>query len=350
LSWRLVEPPLDLGAARVEAAPDLLVDLSADIDVVDSATHTLIGDGSLAGLAVGLDGDGLAAHGIVVRKLAHQEVGESDNVDRVILASVVLTASTLTNVVVGEFAVLGVRTARGATARGRLGGLLLLNGSDLSLGLRLLLGGLDNRLGGLSGGLRGRSLGGGLNGSDVLRGRLSSSLGLSGGLRSRGRSVDAGDQSSGRGGRRSRLLLLLGSNILGSGLSCLGLRSSSRLGLRSDPDGGGSVDHLGNVLDLSHPLNLGDNIALVVLVVTAVVVSVRVGMGLGDGRSGEEGRSKSERLHVDIWIVCCCCVRVLLFNQGVAVAVIRLVCRRKGISTQWIARQRKDGLDSVPQE
>lgn len=141
MAWRLVEPPLDLGAARVEAAPDLLVDLSADIDVVDSAAHTLIGDGSLAGLAVGLDGDGLAAHGIVVGERAHQEVGESDNVDRVILASVVLTASTLTNIIVGELTVLGVRTAGGATAGGRLGSLLLLNGSNLSLGLGLLLGG-----------------------------------------------------------------------------------------------------------------------------------------------------------------------------------------------------------------
>jgi hypothetical protein len=304
LSWRLVEPPLDLSAARVEAAPDLLVDLSADIDVVESATHTLIGDGSLGSLAVGLDGDGLAAHRVVVGKLTHQEVGESDDVDRVILAGVVLTASTLTNVIIGELALLGGRAA----ARGRFGSLLLLNGSDLSLGLGLLLGGLDNRLGSLSGGLRSRSLSSGLNGSNVLRGGLSSSLGLSGGLRRRrGRSVDAGDQSSGRGGRRSRLLLLLGSNLLRSRLSCLGLRSCSRLGLRSDPDGGGGIDHLGNVLDLGHPLNLGDNIALVVLVVTAVVVSVRVGMGLGNGRSGEEGRSKSERLHVDIWIVCCYC-------------------------------------------
>ena len=308
LSWRLVEPPLDLRAARFEAAPDLVVDLAADINVVDGTAHALVLDGSLGGLAVGLDGDSLTAHGVVVGRGAHQEVRESDNVNGVVLAGVVLTASTLTDVVVSELSVLG--RATGAATRGGLSSLLLLDGSGRLLGLRLLgLGlrlGLRLLLGGLDNGLRSRlGLGLGLrslssdNGSSGLRGRLGSNdLSLSSGLRRRGRgSVDAGNHSGGRSGRRSRLLLLLGSN--GNGLSLGGLLNlgGSSGGLGTDPDGGGGIDHLGNVLDLSHPLNLGDDITLVVLVVTAVVDSVRVAVGLGNSRSGEEGRSKSERLH-----------------------------------------------------
>jgi hypothetical protein len=38
---------------------------------------------------------------------------------------------------------------------------------------------------------------------------------------------------------------------------------------------------------------------------TAVVVSVRAAMGLGNGRSGEESRSKSERLHIDVLLFVC---------------------------------------------
>jgi hypothetical protein len=233
-------------------------------------------------------------------------VRESDNVNGVVLAGIVVTASTLTDVVVSELSLLG--RATGAATRGRLSSLLLLDGSgrllglrlSLSLGfrLRLLLGGLDNGLGSRLG------LGLGLGSlssddrSNVLRGRLGSNLSLSSGLRRRGRgSVDAGNHSSGRSGRRSRLLLLLRSN--GDRLSLGGLLNlgSSSGGLGTDPDGGGGINHLGNVLDLSHPLNLGDDITLVVLVVTAVVDSVRVAVGLGNSRSGEEGRSKSERLH-----------------------------------------------------
>jgi hypothetical protein len=225
-------------------------------------------------------------------------VRESDNVNGIVLAGIIVTASTLTDVVVSELSVLG--RATGAATRGGLSSLLLLDRSgrllslrlslSLGLGLRLLLGGLDNGLG--LGSL------GSDNGSNVLRGRLGSNLSLSSGLRRRGRgSVDAGNHSSGRSGRRSRLLLLLRSN--GDRLSLgglLNLRSSSG-GLGTDPDGGGGIDHLGNVLNLSHPLNLGDDITLVVLVVTAVVDSVRVAVGLGNSRSSEEGRSKSERLH-----------------------------------------------------
>jgi len=298
LSWRLVEPPLDLRAARVKAAPDLIVDLAADIDVVDGTAHALVLDGSLGGLAVGLDGDGLTAHGVVVGRGAHQEVRESDNVNGIVLAGIIVTASTLTDVVVSELSVLG--RATGAATRGGLSSLLLLDGSgrllglSLSLGFGLLLGGLDDGLG-LGLGLGSLSSD---DGSNVLRGGLGSNLSLSSsGLRRRGRgSVNAGNHSSGRSGR-SRLLLLLRSN--GDRLSLgglLNLRSSSG-GLGTDPDGGGGIDHLGNVLDLSHPLNLGDDITLVVLVVTAVVDSVRVAVGLGNSRSGEEGRSKSERLH-----------------------------------------------------
>jgi hypothetical protein len=227
-------------------------------------------------------------------------VRESDNVNGIVLAGIIVTASTLTDVVVSELSVLG--RATGAATRGGLSSLLLLDGSgrllglslSLGLGLRLLLGGLDNGLG-LGLGLGSLSSD---DGSNVLRGGLGSNLSLSSsGLRRRGRgSVNAGNHSSGRSGR-SRLLLLLRSN--GDRLSLgglLNLRSSSG-GLGTDPDGGGGIDHLGNVLDLSHPLNLGDDITLVVLVVTAVVDSVRVAVGLGNSRSGEEGRSKSERLH-----------------------------------------------------
>jgi hypothetical protein len=236
-------------------------------------------------------------------------VRESDNVNGIVLAGIIVTASTLTDVVVSELSVLG--RATGAATRGGLSSLLLLDGSgrllglslSLGLGLRLLLGGLDNGLG-LGLGLGSLSSDDGSNvlrgglGSNVLRGGLGSNLSLSSsGLRRRGRgSVNAGNHSSGRSGR-SRLLLLLRSN--GDRLSLgglLNLRSSSG-GLGTDPDGGGGIDHLGNVLDLSHPLNLGDDVTLVVLVVTAVVDSVRVAVGLGNSRSGEEGGSKSERLH-----------------------------------------------------
>ncbi|KAI6763682.1 hypothetical protein HG530_007471 [Fusarium avenaceum] len=95
----MVEPPLNLSAARVEAAPDLVVDLAADIDVVNGTTHALVLNGGLNSLAVGLDGDSLAAHGVVVGLGTHEKVGEGNNVDRVILARVVLTTSTLSDII-----------------------------------------------------------------------------------------------------------------------------------------------------------------------------------------------------------------------------------------------------------
>ena len=75
-----------------EATEELLVHLLADVDVLLGAAHALVLDDGGGSLAVGLDVDGLAAHGVAVGLSAHHEVAESDDVVRVIGTSIVFTA------------------------------------------------------------------------------------------------------------------------------------------------------------------------------------------------------------------------------------------------------------------
>jgi len=329
----LVEPPLDLDAASIEIAGDLLEALLADIDVVDGAAHALVLDDGGGSLAVSLDGDGLAAHGVAVGDGAHQEVREGNNVLRLVLAGVVIATSTHADVVVGELASLGGAAAAAAATRATaIVGLLLVG---------VTAGGRSGRgRGSRSSGLGLRDI---LLGGDRLRSLIGGNLGLrdlldlgGGGGRlggRRGRSVDAGDQSGGRSRLLLSRLLDLGSRLRGGlGLDELGGFRGRGLGLLlagGDPDGGGRVDHLGNILVLSHPLDLGDdNVTLGVLVVAAVVDAVNLAMGLGNGHSGEEGRGDGEGLHCEFLIVPFSVVVVFEFlipTKGVVVAVICLL-------------------------
>lgn len=255
--WHSVERPSDGLATGAEVAPELLVDLLADINVVHLAARALVADGSLDGLAVAVDGDGLAALGVAVGLGTHEAGGQGNNVLRVVLARVVLTASAEADSVVSDVArlVAAAAAARAGSAGGSLG-----------LGARGSGRRRRRRRGGSSGRSRGR--------------RRRSSRGSAGGRRRR--------RSGGRG-----LLRLLGG---GRGrLEELGVRGmgddNGRVGGRDrlaggDPDGGAGVDDLGHVLDLGNPLDLGDGDDI-----------ARVdGVGGSDREEGGGGDSKG--LHV----------------------------------------------------
>ncbi len=88
----LVERPLDAPAANIERAKQLEEQLLRGIDVAEGAARALVVNQGLGGLAVGLDGNGLAAHGVAVGLGAHQRGRDGDNVGAVVLAAVVNAA------------------------------------------------------------------------------------------------------------------------------------------------------------------------------------------------------------------------------------------------------------------
>lgn len=305
-----VERPGHLHPAAVEAAEELLEGLLADIDVGGTAAGALVADLGLDRLAVGVEGDGLAAHGVAVGLGAHEVGGDGGDVLGVVHAGVVLTAGTETDSVVGDLTLLVTGTATAATVGRRR-----LDNSRLNLGL-LNSGGLDH--GNLNAGRHddGRDDNGGLNldgrDRDGLLDNRGRSLGGSGRLgrrRGRQRLGDGHLNSRLRGrGRRQRGGGGLGSG-LGGGLLELapGLRADGAgLGRRGgldvgDEDGGCGLDVLGHILDLRNPLRLGDDVlALLQLLVLAGVLVVAVGMRLGGGGSDEERRGEGcGRLHFE---------------------------------------------------
>lgn len=62
----LVERPADRHATRAEASEKVVVYLLADINVVLCASHALVLDSGRGRLAIGVDGDGLAAEDVSV--------------------------------------------------------------------------------------------------------------------------------------------------------------------------------------------------------------------------------------------------------------------------------------------
>lgn len=294
----LVEPPLDLSATGSQRAEELEEGGLGHVDGLGLAAHALVADGANNFLAVGADGDGLTAHGVAVGLGAHEEVRKGDNVVRVVLASVIETAGTKTDIVVCQVARVAVAWGAAATAVGALG--------PLGRGLRSrLLGGLLRD--GLGRGLRGRSGSGsggggrrrgGLVGGSCLRlgDRLRLGLLLLGllllGLRSLGlRNLRLGSRRRGGGGglSNSRLLGLEKLGVLGVGRLRL-----LRLGTRGDPDGTGRIIVLSNVGGLRDPF--GDQGALGMLVVD-VTALVAVEMRLGQGRGGQGSAENGKSLH-----------------------------------------------------
>lgn len=74
------------------------------------------------------------------------------------------------------------------------------------------------------------------------------------------------------------------------------VRSEGRLA-RSDPDSGGGVDELGDVLNLRHPLGLSHNsTGLNMPVLVVVLVAVR----LGGSSCDKQSRGNSEGLHDEL--------------------------------------------------
>lgn len=142
----LVEGPGAVRSTGAEVTPELLVDLLADVDVVLGTSHALVTDSGGGGLAIGVDGDGLATHGVAVGLSTHLHVRDGDNVSSLILAGIVLTASTHTDGVVGEL------TGEGAASRAAS---VVLNSINLVIGHlgRRGLGGSRVGWGGDDGGL-----------------------------------------------------------------------------------------------------------------------------------------------------------------------------------------------------
>lgn len=288
----LVEGPADGHAARVETTVELLIHLLTNIDVILLAAHTLVSDHGRSGLAVGIDSNRLAAHGVPVGLSTHQEVGQSNNVVAVVFAAVILATSTHADGVVGEVTIVftGARAAR-ATAfaafvaawhRRRSNRCRRSSGRGL----------------GLEGRWRGRR-----RRSDVNR------AGGGGGRRGRGRRRSH-EGRRGRCRRRWWRRSRLGRGLLNSRRVSLeevarGLHGQSSWGgrsflTRSDPEGGGGINNLGDIFNLRHPLSPGDDIAgnNIANGVETLVVSV---VRLGSGHSNKGGRSGTRVLHDGAW-------------------------------------------------
>ena len=88
----LVKPPLHLAPPHTLAPKELQKGLLRHVNGLLGTAHALVADDGRDGLAAVGDGDGLAAHGVAVGLLAHHEVGEGDDVLRVVLAAVVEAA------------------------------------------------------------------------------------------------------------------------------------------------------------------------------------------------------------------------------------------------------------------
>ncbi|KFY44189.1 hypothetical protein V494_01590, partial [Pseudogymnoascus sp. VKM F-4513 (FW-928)] len=77
---RLVEVPISRRATDALRDAETAERSSGEIEIASNAAHALIHDGSLDSLSTVLDGDGLAAEGVSVALLAHELVGERDDV------------------------------------------------------------------------------------------------------------------------------------------------------------------------------------------------------------------------------------------------------------------------------
>lgn len=105
LGAEAIKPPRDGHAAVLERPEELDKDFLGDVNVVGGAAHALVLDGGAGCLAVGrLDGDALAAHGVSVGLGAHEQVGEGDNVLRLVCARVVVATGAETGNVVRQLA------------------------------------------------------------------------------------------------------------------------------------------------------------------------------------------------------------------------------------------------------
>lgn len=259
----VVERPRDGSATRVEAAHELLVDLLADINGVVVTARALVADGGLNRLAVAVDGDGLAAHGVVVGLGAHHRAGDGHNVIGLILARVILTTGSETDGVVGKVtSELALTALVAVTARA--------GGRGLSSGRRRRRRGRRRRSGSRASmrsrrGRRRRNSGGRLR---RRRGRRSLSV-SNGGLRRRLKELSVGR---------------------------VGLRSDdgSLGGFLANPNGGGRVDDLGDILNLGHPLDLSDGFST-----SGMKVSMAVSARLSGSGCDKKRRGDSEELHCE---------------------------------------------------
>lgn len=135
MSPPLVERPGGVQTTAFEAVKEVHEDLLADVDVFGCAAHALVLDDGGGGPAIGVNGDGLATHGVSVGDTAHQSDGDGNNTLAFILARVVNAARAHAHIVVGDFSRVLAATAR--LGRGDLG---LGSSRWGSLGNRLMSG------------------------------------------------------------------------------------------------------------------------------------------------------------------------------------------------------------------
>lgn len=313
---RLVEVPVSSGTADALCDSKAIKGSVGEIEIASDAAHALIDNGSLDGLALVVDGDGLSAEGVSVALLAHELVRERD--DLVGRSVGGLAAGAEPGLVEGDVARAGgaggALAVGGATAGGGGGGGGASDGRD------------DRGRGGYGGGgdLRGSDAGWG-GGND--RGRRGHRRDLDGGglwgggggLRRRwGRD---GGRGLGRGGLVEDAGRDGGLGLAGDGgRGGAGHGGGDGVALLVDPDGGLEHDGLGDIDDV------GDD------GVTAGV-SVVVAVGLR-GNSGEEHGSDGDKavLHdcgVGVFVFWFLCVLVCMCDVGDRLAIQGLFCEKR---------------------
>lgn len=294
---RLVKPPGYLGAANAKVAKDGQENLFADVNSSIGTAHALVLNGGRGSVAVGLDCDGLSAHGVAIGLRAHLLNIDGNNVFGHVVTCLVVATSSKSDGVIRHITREGVAGIGSCGRRSRSRSCSWSWSCNGSFFRRRCSGRCRGRV---DGSLNRRRRRGGGNNDDRSRrrGRRHVDRSRRGGRRLCGNS---GCRCRGRRGRQ-RALKELARNLLRNRWDGGGNRAcASGRGTGSDPAGGSQVNVLGDddCLPVGSVLDIDVTFMSVGTFLMGTGVSVMV-VWLRDSQRGKAKGQDGAGLHFEV--------------------------------------------------